>query len=288
MKKLTRPLEMIWATIPAGSFIMGSSKKQVDQIKQLDPGYSDEWLNREQPQHEVYLSQFEISIYPVTNRQFREFVSSTGYQTERELDGLKKSVWHQFPFNKTRNSSSMEEILDHPVVCVTVSDALNYCQWLAQHTGDNINLPTEAQWEKSSRGGDDRLWPWGNQFDENKCNITGRGTTIVGSYPSGVSPYGVMDCAGNVWEWCEEAIYPYDGFKIDPVYREMSYPFFGFKKICKGGAFCVPDFLIHPRYRNAQYPDCRIQFIGFRVCKNINLKKIRENRRDKINKIIEI
>ena len=75
MKNLTRPPEMIWATIPAGSFIMGSSKQQVDQIKQLDPGYSDEWLNREQPQHEVYLSQFEISIYPVTNRQFREFVS---------------------------------------------------------------------------------------------------------------------------------------------------------------------------------------------------------------------
>ena len=235
MKNLTRPLEMIWATIPAGSFIMGSSKKQVDQIKQLDPGYSDEWLNREQPQHEVYLSQFEISIYPVTNRQFREFVSSTGYQTERELDGLKKSVWHQFPFNKTRNSSSMEEILDHPVVCVTVSDALNYCQWLAQHTGDYINLPTEAQWEKSSRGGDDRLWPWGNQFDENKCNITGRGTTIVGSYPSGVSPYGVMDCAGNVWEWCRDWFDP-DYYHYSPSCDPLG-PDHGKYYVVRGGSW---------------------------------------------------
>ena len=73
---------------------MGSSQKQIRQIKQLDPDYSDEWLDREQPQHEVYLSQFEIGVYPVTNRQFREFVNSTEYQTERELDGLGKSIWY--------------------------------------------------------------------------------------------------------------------------------------------------------------------------------------------------
>ena len=76
----------------------------------------------------------------------------------------------------------------------------------------------------------------------------------------------VSQLIGNIWEWCEESIYPYDGFTIDPVYREMSYPFFGFKKICKGGCFAAPDFLIHPRYRNAQQDDCRLQFIGFRVC----------------------
>ena len=113
MSKVTHPLEMTWTTIPAGTFVMGSSQKQIRLIKQLDPDYSDEWLDREQPQHEVYLSQFEIGVYPVTNRQFREFVNSTGYQTERELDGLGKSVWHQFPFGGQRNFSSMEDMWDH-------------------------------------------------------------------------------------------------------------------------------------------------------------------------------
>ena len=208
MSNITHPLEMIWTSIPAGTFVMGSSQKQIRQIKQLDPDYSDEWLDREQPQHEVYLSQFEIGVYPVTNRQFREFVNSTEYQTERELDGLGKSIWYQFPFGRQENSPSMEEMLDHPVVCVTVSDVLTYCQWFSQQTGDKVNLPTEGQWEKASRGEDDRMWSWGDQFEESNCNITGKGTTVVGSYPQGVSPYGVMDCAGNVWEWCRDWFSP--------------------------------------------------------------------------------
>ena len=101
--------------------------------------------------------------------------------------------------------------------------------------------------------------------------------------------FGVQQLIGNVWEWCEEPIYPYDGFNIDPVYREMSYPFFGFKKICRGGCFAVPDYLIHSKYRNAQMPDCRIQFIGFRVCKDYtDLKKVRKTRRLKITNCIEM
>ena len=71
---------------------------------------------------------------------------------------------------------------------------------------------------------------------------------------------------GNIWEWCEEVFYPYPNFTIDYIYREMSYPFFGEKKICRGGCFCVNDYLINPKYRNAQDPGCQIQYIGFRVC----------------------
>ena len=81
-----------------------------------------------------------------------------------------------------------------------------------------------------------------------------------------VNRHGIVGLYGNYWEWCEESIYPYDGFKIDPVYREMSYPFFGYKKICRGGAWCVPSFLATKTYRNAQLPDCYYQFISFRVC----------------------
>lgn len=76
---------------------MGSSQKQIHRIKQIDPDYPDEWLAREHPQRQIYLSQFEIGIYPVTNRQFKFFVDDTGYQTDRELDGLGKLVWYKLP-----------------------------------------------------------------------------------------------------------------------------------------------------------------------------------------------
>ena len=91
----------------------------------------------------------------------------------------------------------------------------------------------------------------------------------VNNYSEGDNKNEVRQLFGNVWEWCQEAIYPYDGFKIDPVYKEFSYPFFGFKKILRGGSWATPDILINSRYRNAQMPDCRIQFTGIRVVKSI-------------------
>jgi formylglycine-generating enzyme required for sulfatase activity len=200
---ITKLDQMEWITIPAGEFIMGSSKAHIRRVKQIDPEYSDEWLAREQPQRKVFLSEYAISKYTVTNRQFKAFVDDTGYQTERELDGLGKSIWYKL------RERPLEEALDHPVVCVTRKDALAYCEWFSEHAGVRVGLPTEAQWEKAARGCDARLWPWGNEFDDAKCNIAGRGTTSVGSYPQGASPYGVMDCAGNVWEWC------YDWFGTD-------------------------------------------------------------------------
>ena len=80
---------------------------------------------------------------------------------------------------------------------------------------------------------------------------------------------GLYDMSGNVWEWCEDSIYPYDGYCIDPIYREFSYPYFGLKKNLRGGSWAVPDYLIHPKYRNAQMPETRIQFTGVRVVKDI-------------------
>ncbi len=195
---ITRTDEIEWMTIPAGEFIMGSSTEQICTVKGIDPEYSDEWLEREQPQRKVYLSEYRMGKYPVTNRQFKAFVDDTGYQTVRELDGLGKSIWCKL------REGTLDEKLDHPVVCMTCKDALAYCKWFSEKTGVEIGLPTEAQWEKAARGCDGRLWPWGDEFDESKCNIMGMGTTPVGSYPRGASPYGVMDCAGNVWEWCHD------------------------------------------------------------------------------------
>jgi formylglycine-generating enzyme required for sulfatase activity len=90
------------------------------------------------------------------------------------------------------------------VVLVSWHDAVAYCNWLAEVTGKPYHLPSEAEWEKGGRGSDGRIYPWGNQWDAKRCNSeegSKGGTTPVGAYPHGASPHGLLDMAGNVWEW---------------------------------------------------------------------------------------
>jgi sulfatase modifying factor 1 len=99
---------------------------------------------------------------------------------------------------------------DHPIVNVSWNDAIAYCAWLSKETGYEVSLPTEAQWEKAACGTDGRKYPWGNEFDSSRlqCSKSRRadagGTASVGSFPSGASPYGVLDMAGNVLQWCSD------------------------------------------------------------------------------------
>jgi formylglycine-generating enzyme required for sulfatase activity len=136
---------------------------------------------------------------PVTNVQYLAFVLATGYERPKHWEGGRP------PKGKK----------DHPVVYVSWHDAVAYCKWLAEVTGKPYRLPTEAEWEKGARGTDGRIYPWGDKFDKDKCNIEKSGiggTTPVDKYPNGVSPYGLLDMAGNVWEWTSSSFksYPYD------------------------------------------------------------------------------
>ena len=94
---------------------------------------------------------------------------------------------------------------NHPVVYVSWQDAVAFCRWLSEASVKAIRLPTEAEWEKAARGADGRIWPWGNQQPTEKlCNfdMKVRDTTLVrAAIPTGASPYGALDMAGNVWEW---------------------------------------------------------------------------------------
>ncbi len=165
--------------IPEGEFIMGTSDAQINTLSKQFPDWKYSWFNDEKPQHRVYLDSYWIYKHEVTVVQYRKFCQETGHKMPDA------PLWRWLKD-------------DLPIVDVTWYDAAVYSQWAG------VELPTEAQWEKAARGTDDRIWPWGNQWDSSKCNtgLSVREITPVGSYPSGASPYGLMDMAGNVWELC--------------------------------------------------------------------------------------
>lgn len=183
---ITSPIYLDLVRIPAGEFLMGSVAARDEHARE-----------DELPPHRVHVPEFHIGQYPVTNLQYQAFVKVTGYQAPE--------CWEsgRVPFGR-RN---------HPVTCVWWTDALVFCAWLSEETGQSFRLPTEAEWEKAARGTDGRVWPWGDEPpDKSRCNF-GRhvgDTTPIGRYsPQGDSPYGCADMAGNVAEWCQTLYYPY-------------------------------------------------------------------------------
>lgn len=169
--------------IPAGKFIMGSDKRMPD----------------EGPQHTVNLDSYYIDVYEVTNAQYKKFIDAT----------------HRRSPSHFRNRTYPPGKADHPVTEVTWYDAKAYCDWAGKR------LPTEEEWEKAARGTDGRMFPWGDEFDTDKANTPQRweklhqeGDTMpVGSFPNGISPYGVYDMSGNVWEWTSSWYKAYPGNK---------------------------------------------------------------------------
>jgi formylglycine-generating enzyme required for sulfatase activity len=145
----------------------------------------------------TYVMAYRIGRYPVTNEQYARFLTDNPAYPVPYLD----EVWAE-PYNwHSQRRTCPEGKANHPVVLVSQEDALAYCQWAG------VRLPTEMEWEKAARGEEGRIYPWGNEFNPEWANVRESGvgsTTPVGIYPNGVSPYGLFDCAGNVWEWTTE------------------------------------------------------------------------------------
>lgn len=176
--------------VPAGEFLMGSDKSDSN-------GSTDEL-----PQHRVTVAAFQIGRFPVTVAEYACAVRAKAVREPPRRKWLDEVVdWR-----------SQLEYLDLPVVNISWQDALAYARWLAEITGQSWRLPSEAEWEKAARGTDGRIYPWGNTFDQARCNTRGAMTntpTPIGDYPSGSSPYGAQDMAGNVSEWTISIFKPY-------------------------------------------------------------------------------
>jgi formylglycine-generating enzyme required for sulfatase activity len=168
--------------IPAGEFLMGSDPER-------DPSAQD----NEQPQHLLFLPDYYLAKTPVTNAQYAAFVQAVGWQA---IGSKWTGDWAE--------GKSPPGKADHPVNEVAWDEAMAYCRWLSEVTGRAYSLPSEAEYEKGVRGTDGRIYPWGKQWDATRCNAD-KGdqgdTTPVDAYPQGASPYGMLDMAGNVWEW---------------------------------------------------------------------------------------
>lgn len=216
--------------IPGGSFTMGS-----------DTGGPDS-----KPAHKVDVSAFHIDTFEVTNSDFKAFVDATGFKTDAEKSGDKP--WTAYAEGKE----------NHPVVKVSWNDASAFCKWAGER------LPTEAEWEMAARGTDGRAYPWGSDWDPKKVNGKEagiRGTTAVGSYPGGASPFGVMDLGGNVWEWTATIADHYPGnTAASKLYGSNVYIIRG------GGWFDVKD-QIASYYRNSAVPTTANDDLGFRCAR---------------------
>jgi len=244
--------EMVF--VPAGEFLMGSTKEQVkaamDEVHKQYPNVPDYWFTAEAPQHRVYLDAYWIDRYPVTVAQYRKFMMETG-------EGLLPTTdweWQD----------------DYPVGFVTWEQAAAYAGWAGKR------LPTEAEWEKAARGMDGRQYPWGNAWDSGKCaNSVGLGfgglghPQSVASHPAGASPYGCLEMAGNVWEWCADW---YDARYYESAARaNPSGPKSGSQRVQRGGCWGNVnswDFRCARRFRSDPGPLFRIGSNGFRSARS--------------------
>jgi len=205
-------------------------------------------LGEGEDKHSLHLGTFKIARYPITSDAYLKFVQDSPYPSPPH--------W--------RNGRPPQMLADHPVVNISWFDALAFCRWFSSVTGYHFRLPTEAEWEKAARGEAGNIYPWGNTFDANLCNTWegGFGRTMpVDYFPEGASVYGVLDLAGNVWEWCSsrQFDYPYhpeDG-REDLTTEDW--------RILRGGSWYDTDWGVRASRRLASPPDYISHNTGFRV-----------------------
>ena len=222
--------DTIMIRVPEGEFTIGSP-----------PGEGDD---DEHPAHRIFISAFWLGKTEVTFAQFDEFCLQTGRPLAAD------EGWGR---------------LQRPVIHVTWEDAEAYCRWLSQESGRRFRLPSEAEWEKAAR----EKYPWGRSAPGPvHANMKGSKdgfafSAPVGSFPAGASPYGILDLAGNVWEWTSDHYDP-GYYRISPD-RDPRGPASGASRSVRGGSWKNGMELVRSANRSSEKPDSRLNVLGFRV-----------------------
>lgn len=240
--------DIVWCNVPAGEVAIG--KHPEDPYAAFD----------DQKLYTVTVDDFTIARYPVTYAQYELFVQAKGYDIRRYWDdaGWQWRDKHQHP-SRAWNDPRWH-ISNHPVVGVTWYEASAYCRWLSEILGYEVRLPTSAEWQRAAQGDDNRLFPYGSDFDALKGNVrqTGVGrTTAVGLFPQGAITYGderIEDLAGNVYEWCADS--------PDDAPQHALTP-----RILRGGSWMSYPGFTRATAIYADYPNFVTLYWGFRVAR---------------------
>lgn len=211
----TEPVPQV-VMIPAGSFTAGSDAAEREYAYRIDAAAygrpitrEEGWYQGERERATAETGAYAITVIPITNRQYADFIQAT----KHPAPNMTRATWNSYglihPYERTRRfawtkGKPPRAREDHPVVLVSQADAMAYAAWLTRLTGRTWRLPDELEWEKAARGIDGRYFPWGNEFDPHRLNSHDAGpfdTTPVGSFPDGASPFGLLDAAGEVYQW---------------------------------------------------------------------------------------
>ena len=268
--QIRAPDGMRMVHVPAGTFIIGSTDEQAEQVIQdcLDTYGVDEECHQEicrglEPAHPVSLDSFWLDQTEVTNATYTVFLNDQGNQIDNGVSWFEPGAGHHgVVYGHIREHDGIFSTLtgyeDHPVIEVSWYGAAAYCAWVGGR------LPTEAEWEYAARGPNANIFPWGDTFDGERtnycdglCSYEWRDTSIidgasrwtaVGSYPLGASWVGALDMAGNVHEWVSDYWSEIDNLRVS-----------------RGGSWFDPSYRMSTVCRKGLTPSsARMHWVGFR------------------------
>ena len=247
--------------IQGGSFVIGESNNAVNT---------------------VVIESFELARYPVTNAQFQQFIVAEGYKPDAPWWDVAGRAWQQR--TTKRQPSYWDDPRfgiarpNHPVVGVNWYEATAFCIWLTRHLNDGYTyvLPSEAEWEYAARDVERRTYPWGDsEPDDERANFNQQynGTTAVGCFSAGAtSGTGLLDMAGNVWEWTRSAYRPYPYVPTDG--REDGAESAQKRFTLRGGSWAYGSLYLRAAYRGIYTPDGRGRNVGFRLARHLQTVKL--------------
>jgi formylglycine-generating enzyme required for sulfatase activity len=272
-------IAMKLALVPPGAFRFGS------------PSSNKKDLDDEQPQQWRYLTRpFYMGVRHVTRGEFAAFVRQANYKTEAEREGwalLWNGGWQKVEGASWRNCG-FDQGDDHPVVCVSFNDAVEFCNWLGRTSGKAVRLPTETRWEYACRAGTVTPYPWGARAEDGNgwCNAADRSaaraagdkvlpclatfdwddgyvnTSPVGKFKA--NALGLYDMTGNAWQWCSDWYGSYTT-RQRSGYVDPPGPASGTYRVTRGGSWNSGSDYCRSAVRRQEPPAASTNTVGFRI-----------------------